>query len=121
MQSETEGFAHLAPRLVERLRGEGIVDLAAGYNHVAAVSDAGDVWTWGIGLHGQLGHGDLENQAVPKLIARLQVRASGADIAAGYLSIPVPRQRQRRPHNNVVFALLHSTSKGARKWTKHSL
>lgn len=81
MQSETEGFAHLAPRLVERLRGEGIVDLAAGYNHVAAVSDAGDVWTWGIGLHGQLGHGDLENQAVPKLIARLQVRASGADNA----------------------------------------
>lgn len=70
--SETEGLAHLAPRLVERLRGEGIVDLAAGYNHVAAVSDAGDVWTWGIGLHGQLGHGDLENQAVPKLIARLQ-------------------------------------------------
>ena len=62
----------MTPKLVEGLRGEGIVDLAAGYGHVAGISDAGDVWTWGTGLHGQLGHGDLENQAEPKLILRLQ-------------------------------------------------
>lgn len=63
---------HLTPRLVERLRGEGIVEVSAGYGHVAAVSDAGDVWTWGTGLQGQLGLGDLNNQAEPQLVATLQ-------------------------------------------------
>ncbi len=63
---------HLAPRQIERLRGEGIVDVSAGYGHVAAVSDAGDLWTWGTGLQGQLGHGDLENRVEPTLVATLQ-------------------------------------------------
>jgi alpha-tubulin suppressor-like RCC1 family protein len=67
-----EGEAHLSARLIERLRGEGIVEIAAGYGHVAAVSDAGDVWTWGTGLHAQLGHGDLENRSEPELVRVLQ-------------------------------------------------
>lgn len=62
----------MTPRLVNRLRGEGIVEVAAGYNHVVAVSDAGDVWSWGTGLQAALGHGDLENQVEPKLVATLQ-------------------------------------------------
>jgi alpha-tubulin suppressor-like RCC1 family protein len=78
-----EGVAHLAPRVVERLRGEGIVELAAGINHVVGLSDAGDVWTWGIGLHGQLGHGNLDNQALPTLLTRLQEKVIIA-VSAGH-------------------------------------
>lgn len=41
------------------------------------------VWSWGWGVHGQLGHGDPEDQLFPKVIKRMSskniVRA-----AAGY-------------------------------------
>lgn len=67
-----EGEAHQAPKMIERLRGEGIVEVSAGYGHVVAVSDAGDVWTWGTGLQGQLGHGDLENKTIPTIVSTLQ-------------------------------------------------
>ena len=33
---------------------------------------AGQVFTWGRGSHGQLGHGDEENQHTPKVVAALE-------------------------------------------------
>lgn len=73
----------MSAKRIERLRGEGVVELAAGSGHVAAVSDAGDVWTWGRGLQGQLGHSDLENQVEPKLVATLQEKVIVA-VAVGH-------------------------------------
>lgn len=63
---------HLQPKSIQRLRGEGIVEVSAGYGHVAAISDAGDLWIWGTGLQGQLGLGTMENQPEPQLVSTLQ-------------------------------------------------
>jgi len=38
--------------------------------HTALVTDDGNLWTWGRGSEGQLGHHDLQTKLVPTLIAR---------------------------------------------------
>lgn len=44
------------PLLVgESLSGEKIVNIACGNHHSVAVSDKGDIFTWGRNSHGQLG------------------------------------------------------------------
>ena len=46
------------PRLVEDLERKGIRCLAMGLYHSIAVADNGDMYTWGRGSEGQLGHED---------------------------------------------------------------
>lgn len=45
--------------------------VALGIYHAAAITTKGELYTWGYGAAGQLGHGDKENAAVPKLVAAL--------------------------------------------------
>jgi regulator of chromosome condensation len=52
------------PRLNAHLRGKGIVDVAVGGMHVAALDHDGKVWTWGVNDQGSLGR-DTKT-AVPK-------------------------------------------------------
>lgn len=52
--------AHLVP---EKMGGEGVVDVAVGGMHVAALDRAGDVWTWGVNDQGSLGR-DTKGAAV---------------------------------------------------------
>ena len=44
--------------------GERIRQLACGDNHIVFVSSKGDVFAWGMGIHGQLGLGDFTFQKV---------------------------------------------------------
>ena len=44
---------------VEALRGQNIVQLAAGLSHVLALADSCNVWTWGSAEFGKLGLGDV--------------------------------------------------------------
>ncbi|KAL7983783.1 hypothetical protein Chor_000659, partial [Crotalus horridus] len=60
------------PRVVESLRGIEVVDIAAGGAHSACITAAGDLYTWGKGRYGRLGHGDSEDQLKPKLVEALQ-------------------------------------------------
>ena len=47
---------------------------------------SGRVYTWGYGAHGQLGHGDIKDYAVPKEVAHFSARKLRvALISAGYL------------------------------------
>ena len=46
--------------LTEVLEGARVVMVAAGRYHSAASTSEGEVMTWGLGLSGQLGHGDEE-------------------------------------------------------------
>eukprot|EP00742_Colponemidia_sp_Colp-10_P006997 GILJ01007510.1.p1 GENE.GILJ01007510.1~~GILJ01007510.1.p1 ORF type:complete len:672 (+),score=107.52 GILJ01007510.1:43-2058(+) len=55
------------PKLIRELKGR-IIQVSAGYNHNAAISDTGAIFTWGQGDNGQLGHGNLDDQVVPKRI-----------------------------------------------------
>lgn len=43
------------PRLNVHLQGKGIVDVAVGGMHVAALDNDGKVWTWGVNDQGSLG------------------------------------------------------------------
>ena len=56
---------------MESLRGKEVVDIAAGGAHSACITLAGELYTWGKGRYGRLGHGDSDDQARPKLV-RLQ-------------------------------------------------
>ncbi|KAL4692525.1 hypothetical protein H8959_016335 [Pygathrix nigripes] len=70
------------PRVIEALRGIEVVDVAAGGAHSACVTAAGDLYTWGKGRYGRLGHSDSEDQLKPKLVEALQGHRV-VDIACG--------------------------------------
>jgi alpha-tubulin suppressor-like RCC1 family protein len=48
------------------------VDIAAGGQHLVALSDAGDVYTWGLSHYGQCGLGSTEDQPVPVHVASIK-------------------------------------------------
>jgi alpha-tubulin suppressor-like RCC1 family protein len=45
-----------------------VVQVAAGYYHSMALTATGGLYSWGKGSSGQLGHGDKENLAVPRVV-----------------------------------------------------
>ncbi|XP_011499761.1 PREDICTED: uncharacterized protein LOC105363708 [Ceratosolen solmsi marchali] len=59
------------PELITSLAQEIIVEAIAGVHHSAAVTADGRLFTWGWGVHGQLGHGNTENMRVPSLVEGL--------------------------------------------------
>ncbi|XP_055695916.1 probable E3 ubiquitin-protein ligase HERC2 [Lutzomyia longipalpis] len=59
------------PKLIEALRSKRIRDVACGSSHSAAISSSGELYTWGLGEYGRLGHGDNSTQLKPKLVAAL--------------------------------------------------
>ena len=46
------------PRVIEALRGMRVLAVAAGGDHSLVLTDGGTVLSFGLGNHGQLGHGD---------------------------------------------------------------
>eukprot|EP01127_Copromyxa_protea_P024380 TRINITY_DN956_c0_g1_i1.p1 TRINITY_DN956_c0_g1~~TRINITY_DN956_c0_g1_i1.p1 ORF type:complete len:529 (-),score=116.20 TRINITY_DN956_c0_g1_i1:17-1603(-) len=58
------------PQLVKSLHNAGVkvVDLACGSQHVIVLSSTGRLYSFGLGVFGQLGHGELFNETFPKLI-----------------------------------------------------
>lgn len=64
------------PRMIEALRGKVIVKVAAGGAHSAAITDQGELYTWGKGRYGRLGHGDSDDQMRPKLVEALRGKSS---------------------------------------------
>ena len=59
------------PRVVEALRGKDISDISCGGAHSAAITSSGELYTWGKGRYGRLGHGDSDDQTKPKLVEAL--------------------------------------------------
>lgn len=60
------------PRLVESLRSVHVRHVACSGNYSCAVSESGEVYTWGCGKDGQLGHGDLKDSYTPRAVRSLQ-------------------------------------------------
>lgn len=56
------------PKMIESFQGKHIRDIACGSSHSAAVSVNGELFTWGQGDNGRLGHGDNNNQTKPKQV-----------------------------------------------------
>jgi len=87
------GHGHLrnetVPVKVEGLpakEDERPIHVSAGWSYSALVTDRGNVYTWGWGEGGRLGHGDTVNQAYPRYVAGFtKWRVSPvASIACGY-------------------------------------
>uniref|UniRef100_M4C3K0 Rab-GAP TBC domain-containing protein n=1 Tax=Hyaloperonospora arabidopsidis (strain Emoy2) TaxID=559515 RepID=M4C3K0_HYAAE len=78
----------LAPRLVEELALEKalhrttIATIACGAQHSLAITDAGELYTWGSGEDGRLGHGDMRDRAVPRKVMSL-LRESVVNASCG--------------------------------------
>jgi len=56
------------PKKIEALAGQRVVAVSAGHDHSLARTANGSVWSWGGGGDGVLGHGDEQNQLLPKKI-----------------------------------------------------
>jgi alpha-tubulin suppressor-like RCC1 family protein len=68
------------PWLIEALNHVVVKQVAAGGYHSMVLTRDGDVFTWGWGYYGQLGHGNRGSQLVPK---RVESLTNVMDIAAG--------------------------------------
>eukprot|EP00931_Biecheleriopsis_adriatica_P018476 TRINITY_DN12943_c0_g1_i1.p1 TRINITY_DN12943_c0_g1~~TRINITY_DN12943_c0_g1_i1.p1 ORF type:complete len:719 (-),score=181.78 TRINITY_DN12943_c0_g1_i1:57-2213(-) len=62
----------VAPRLVEGLRSVPVRQVVCGGHFSASVSESGEVYTWGCGKDGQLGHGDSKDVHIPRAVRYLQ-------------------------------------------------
>ena len=69
-------------RLPSPLGGERAVSVSAASMHSLALTADGAVWSWGNGLFGTLGHGDQQNQLLPKKVEALAGRRVVAVSAA---------------------------------------
>jgi alpha-tubulin suppressor-like RCC1 family protein len=62
----------LRPILVKGFGGVRVRRVCAGLGTVFAMGEGGEFFSWGFGNHGLLGHGDTQNQSVPKRVEVLQ-------------------------------------------------
>ncbi|XP_052191395.1 PH, RCC1 and FYVE domains-containing protein 1-like isoform X3 [Diospyros lotus] len=58
----------------DKLVAESIEEIACGAYHVAALTTRNEVYTWGKGANGRLGHGDIEDRKTPTLVEALKDR-----------------------------------------------
>ncbi|PKA52088.1 Ultraviolet-B receptor UVR8 [Apostasia shenzhenica] len=63
------------PCLVQdRLVGELVEEIACGSHHVVVLTSRSEVYTWGKGANGRLGHGDVDDRKTPALVEALKDR-----------------------------------------------
>ncbi|KAL3634916.1 PH, RCC1 and FYVE domains-containing protein 1 [Castilleja foliolosa] len=56
----------------DKLLGETVDEIACGAYHVAVLTSKNEVYTWGKGANGSLGHGDIEDKKTPTLVEALK-------------------------------------------------
>lgn len=56
------------PQMIQVLALEKIVEISAGQYHSLALTSSGKVYSWGWGIHGQLGHCCCDNEVYPRLL-----------------------------------------------------
>ena len=61
----------LLPKKIEALAGQRVVTVSAGGSHSIALTAGGELWSWGSGVFGKLGHGDEQRQLLPKKVEAL--------------------------------------------------
>lgn len=64
---DNEGHQY-TPKLLEKLVGKRVIQLSACGFHTGCLTDSGEVYTWGEGKFGRLGHGVERNCHSPRLV-----------------------------------------------------
>ena len=77
------------PQMLAALRDAGVKQVACGALHSMAVTRDGELYTWGYGKHGRLGHGDEEDQMLPKRVEALRGEKINAAFAGFDVSAAV--------------------------------
>mmetsp|Transcript_36127 Transcript_36127/g.73361 ORF Transcript_36127/g.73361 Transcript_36127/m.73361 type:complete len:215 (+) Transcript_36127:1217-1861(+) len=67
---DTEGHQY-TPKLLERMAGKRVIQLSACGFHTGCLTDSGEVYSWGEGKFGRLGHGTERNCHSPRLVETL--------------------------------------------------
>ncbi|XP_044510987.1 PH, RCC1 and FYVE domains-containing protein 1-like isoform X2 [Mangifera indica] len=129
------------PYLVEdKLAGECVEEIACGGYHVAVLTTRNEVYTWGKGANGRLGHGDVEDRKTPTLVEALKDRhvkyiACGSNYSAAiclHKWVSSAEQSQcsacrqafgftRKRHNCYNCGLVHCHSCSSRKAIRAAL
>lgn len=60
------------PRLITSLANENVITLSCGQFHTLALTEKGQVFAWGWGVHGQLGLGNIDDQRLPVCVNHLK-------------------------------------------------
>ena len=60
------------PTLIKALQGKHVTYISCGGSYSAAVTASGELYTWGRGNYGRLGHGSSEDHATPTLVTGLK-------------------------------------------------
>ena len=75
--------ARSRPVLITHISSKQIVSVVCGSYHTLAITSDCKVYSWGWGVHGQLGLRSVENQLIPKQIDLLDTHKV-VQAAAGY-------------------------------------
>lgn len=75
------------PKLKNKNEPASIVDAKAGGKHSMVLTQPGELYTFGFGDQGQLGHRDTDNQKKPKLVADFEGVRIQSISAGGYHSM----------------------------------
>ncbi|XP_058089879.1 ultraviolet-B receptor UVR8 isoform X3 [Magnolia sinica] len=67
---------HCSPAQVKFSHEQKVVQISCGWRHTLAVTDRQNVFSWGRGTSGQLGHGDSVDQNIPKIVEALSADGS---------------------------------------------
>lgn len=78
-----QGASRLQPVVVEQLRFVGTIAVASLSTHSLAVSEAGDLYSWGNGDRFRLGHGSSRQEELPRLVRTVPPQTRICDVACG--------------------------------------
>jgi alpha-tubulin suppressor-like RCC1 family protein/tRNA A-37 threonylcarbamoyl transferase component Bud32 len=80
------------PKLVEALVTKRIIAIAAGFDHTLALSEDGDVYSWGSNSYGQLGLGHEKSTSSPKYISTFKEKQIVRISAGGSCSAALTKE-----------------------------
>ncbi|KAF8676200.1 hypothetical protein HU200_047071 [Digitaria exilis] len=58
----------------DKLANELVEEISCGASHVAVLTSRSEVYTWGMGANGRLGHGDVNDKKTPTIVEALKDR-----------------------------------------------
>lgn len=67
---------HCSPVQVQFPHEQKVIQISCGWRHTLAVTERQNVFSWGRGTNGQLGHGEIVDRNIPKIIETLSVDGS---------------------------------------------
>lgn len=74
-----DNIDHSGPQRVKLPSEEEVVRVSCGWRHTVAITSKSNVFSWGRGTSGQLGHGDILDRNMPLLIEALSVDGSACE------------------------------------------